>query len=509
MGGVFSIVLFLIALLFASCSGGTDYVGTSSAGSYTVTFETDGGSTVAAQTVESGKTATEPATPKKDGFNFSGWYTDSALTDEFSFTTKITADTTLYAKWIPDGTPTFSITFDKNGSDATGTMADKTGSQGATVTLPASSFKNGFLTFKKWNTAADGSGTSYADGADVVLSADMTLYAVWEYEFHETVTALDAGTDGTAGTGASYVYFGDFPNTIKASAVTVSETKTKVMGGLTYYLGSDGYWYAKCAENAYEANYTYSNGTTVGQGSTSEKYFRAEPIKWRVLTENYTDATRSPTGKKLLLAENILTAKRYAASSNDYKNSEIRSWLNNATGLLGSAFTSSAQALIATTSVDNSAASTNPASNESQWNGGENQYASSTPTSDKIFLLSEKEVTDYGFEAYDASGAGNTRIRVTTDWARANYAYQSGTAGYGGWWWLRSPYCNNSSHARVVYIIGFASDGSSVSVREGWGCAGFVNFILMKLTIILADLPQGKSIIPFKNAGKALCALHF
>ena len=493
MGGVFSIVLFLIALLFASCSGGTDYVGTgggtSGGTSYTVTFETNGGSAVDPQTVESGKTATEPATPEKDGFNFSGWYTDSALTDEFSFTTKITADTTLYAKWIPDSTPTFSITFDKNGSDATGTMADKTGSQGATVTLPASSFKNGFLTFKKWNTAADGSGTSYADGADVVLSADMTLYAVWEYEFHETVTALDAGTDGTAGTGASYVYFGDFPNTVKDSAVTVSETKTKVMGGLTYYLGSDGYWYAKCAENAYEASYTYSDGTTVGQGSTSEKYFRAEPIKWRVLTENYTDATGSPTGKKLLLAENILTGniKYYLNTSNrtiggntvypnNYKYSTIRAYLNGSyeandtqattysgKGFLQSAFTSSAQSLIATTSVDNSAASTNPASNASQWNSGANPYASDTPTSDKIFLLSEKEVTDYGFEAYDASGAGITRIRVTTDWARANYAYQDGTAGYGCNWGLRSPYYyTNSLNARVVGFSGNANSGNGV-----------------------------------------------
>ena len=142
-------------------------------------------------------------------------------------------------------------------------------------------------------------------------------------------------------------------------------------------------------------------------------------------------------------------------------------WLNSATGLWGSAFTLSAQALIATTSVDNSAASTNPASNASQWNSGENRYASSTPTSDKIFLLSEKEVTDYGFEAYDASGAGNTRIRVTTDWARANYAYQSGTAGYGGWWWLRSPHFDDSDVARDVHLHGYAFSFIYVGIAEG------------------------------------------
>ena len=66
---------------------------------YTVTFETNGGSEIEAQTVTSGETASEPTAPTLEGYGFAGWYSDSDLTSEFSFDTAITADITLYAKW--------------------------------------------------------------------------------------------------------------------------------------------------------------------------------------------------------------------------------------------------------------------------------------------------------------------------------------------------------------------------------------------------------------------------
>lgn len=66
---------------------------------YSVTFNTNGGSNVDAQTVESGKCATKPADPTKSGYTFAGWYSDSALTKVFDFSTAITSNVTLYAKW--------------------------------------------------------------------------------------------------------------------------------------------------------------------------------------------------------------------------------------------------------------------------------------------------------------------------------------------------------------------------------------------------------------------------
>ena len=68
---------------------------------YTVSFDTDGGSTVESQTVVTGNKTTKPASnPTKDGYNFKGWYKDSAHTNEFDFENDtITENTTIYAKF--------------------------------------------------------------------------------------------------------------------------------------------------------------------------------------------------------------------------------------------------------------------------------------------------------------------------------------------------------------------------------------------------------------------------
>lgn len=68
---------------------------------YTVSFDTDGGSTVESQTVVTGNKATKPAVnPTKKGYNFVGWYIDNTYTTEFDFeNTIITDNTTIYAKF--------------------------------------------------------------------------------------------------------------------------------------------------------------------------------------------------------------------------------------------------------------------------------------------------------------------------------------------------------------------------------------------------------------------------
>lgn len=73
---------------------------TSEMKSYTVTFETDGGSTVSPVTVEEGKTVSAPTDPKKTDFFFTGWYTDQALTDKASFPLTPDKDMTVYAGWM-------------------------------------------------------------------------------------------------------------------------------------------------------------------------------------------------------------------------------------------------------------------------------------------------------------------------------------------------------------------------------------------------------------------------
>lgn len=69
---------------------------------YTVTFETNGGSEVKAQTVAKGETATEPDTPVLEGNTFINWYANAELTTVYDFSTPINSNITLYAAWEVD-----------------------------------------------------------------------------------------------------------------------------------------------------------------------------------------------------------------------------------------------------------------------------------------------------------------------------------------------------------------------------------------------------------------------
>lgn len=67
-------------------------------GGVKVSFETGDGSKVDFQTTADGKLV-KPADPTRDGYTFGGWYTDEACTQAYDFSTPVTADLTLYAKW--------------------------------------------------------------------------------------------------------------------------------------------------------------------------------------------------------------------------------------------------------------------------------------------------------------------------------------------------------------------------------------------------------------------------
>ena len=138
---------------------------------YTVTFDVNGGTSVASQNVNAGEKATEPTpAPTKEGFTFDGWYEDATLNTKFDFNTQIVSEITLYAKWIENK---YTLTFDANGGSGTMTpIADLTGE----YTLPA----NGFTApsgkqFKGWSLTANGATVTKVD-----MTENRTVYAIWE-----------------------------------------------------------------------------------------------------------------------------------------------------------------------------------------------------------------------------------------------------------------------------------------------------------------------------------------
>ncbi len=65
----------------------------------TITFNSNGGSSVESITQDSGTDVTEPESPTKEGYTFEGWYSDTELTEAYAFTTMPHNNITLYAKW--------------------------------------------------------------------------------------------------------------------------------------------------------------------------------------------------------------------------------------------------------------------------------------------------------------------------------------------------------------------------------------------------------------------------
>ncbi len=187
-----------------------------------------------------------------------------------------------------------------------------------------------------------------------------------------------------------------------------------------------------------EINWDLNNDVIINGSKyhkTENNYFKYEPIKWRVLHYENSEA--------FLLADAILDSQPYHSENEeiDWEKSSIRAWLNNE--FINKAFSNEENKAINTVELinkDNSKYGTQ---------GGKN-------TSDKLFLLSLSEVDEteeskeYGF--WDKK----TRKCKNDNFSEETY-----------FWWLRSP--GNSSHdAAGVYYYGWVF-GYGYDVQEAAG----------------------------------------
>ena len=103
---------------------------------YTVTFETSGGSAVAPVAVDAGSTVSKPADPARSGYAFDGWYTENTYENPYDFHAAVTGSLTLYAKWnaIVYSDPTYAVSAPtaENGKIA---VSPKNASAGSAVTI--------------------------------------------------------------------------------------------------------------------------------------------------------------------------------------------------------------------------------------------------------------------------------------------------------------------------------------------------------------------------------------
>lgn len=184
---------------------------------YLVTFDTNGaGAAPTAQNVEHGGNATKPANdPKLEGYTFGGWYTDAACTTAYDFSTPVTNDLTLYAKWTEN---TYTVTFNANGH-GTAPPAQKDVKHGDKAQRPENPQVTGY-TFGGWCTDA---ACTAAYDFNAPVKGNLTLYAKWTANKY-TVT-FDANGRGTAPAAQTVAYGG------KATEPTAPTLEGYTFGG--------------------------------------------------------------------------------------------------------------------------------------------------------------------------------------------------------------------------------------------------------------------------------------
>jgi uncharacterized repeat protein (TIGR02543 family) len=151
-------------------------------GPYIVTFVPNGGSPAPdVRNIVKGKVTGQP-TITRTGYTLDGWYTEAAFTKQWDFNKDtVTKDITLYAKW--NGI-TYTVIYNKNASDATGTMENSSFTYDKRESLRTNTFTRPGYAFTGWAKTLTGA-VEFTNGQSVLNltttpEATVTLYAVWK-----------------------------------------------------------------------------------------------------------------------------------------------------------------------------------------------------------------------------------------------------------------------------------------------------------------------------------------
>lgn len=137
--------------------------------SFTIIFDSNGGSAVPRQSVEYSRKLEKPETPVRDEHSFDCWCSDKELANEYDFSQEVTEAFTLYARWKLS---VATVTFNTNFGSATRPSKVNVGEK---IELPENPTKKGCL-FKEW--CVDSGGLTPFD-PETPIFGNMTLYAIW------------------------------------------------------------------------------------------------------------------------------------------------------------------------------------------------------------------------------------------------------------------------------------------------------------------------------------------
>lgn len=231
---IFILSLAMLAGIFAGCGEKED-----TRAQYTVTFNANyEGSAPSIAKVYENETVGKPADPVRAGYDFDGWYTDTALVNAYDFTSAITEDITLYASWLESGVTYYTVTYHANyagGKDLTQKVkAD------SRATRPEAEH-DGYELFDWYKNAECTELFSFARDK---INANTGLYALWGKTYVFEAENLDF--DDLEGPGYS----------------------GSAMGTSMILRDRDG---AAGASGGYYVSYLYKQGITLEYNITSDK----------------------------------------------------------------------------------------------------------------------------------------------------------------------------------------------------------------------------------------------
>lgn len=193
--------------------------------SSTVTFEVNGGSEIAPVVVSNGEAVVKPVDPTKEGYTFDGWFADADKTIAFDFSTIISSDITIYAKWNAS-----SISIVANTNGASEISASGFGLPAIfTVTSAKNSASNPPGIFTGGLRVYNGSG---GDGGSITISID-SVYVILSIKVNTTASGYSPNIKftyaETTTTLSNYYLTGAIVNNINANSITFQNVGSVVL----------------------------------------------------------------------------------------------------------------------------------------------------------------------------------------------------------------------------------------------------------------------------------------
>jgi uncharacterized repeat protein (TIGR02543 family) len=161
---------------------------------YTLSFDSHGGSAVAAVTASEGAAVQRPADPTRTGYVFQGWFSAASGGTAYTWPHTLSATITMHAQWLP----ALTLSFDSHGGS---TVAAIDAAAGTAVSRPEDPGRTGYV-FQGWFSAASG-GTLYT--WPHTLSADLTMHAQWRADTDPPLAQYTIAFDSHGGSAVATI----------------------------------------------------------------------------------------------------------------------------------------------------------------------------------------------------------------------------------------------------------------------------------------------------------------